>query len=391
VALSEREFKMMTQLSQKSGTLKNVFCCIMDIVPFLFELFLYTAGAFVIATILTPFFITTLKKYKIVKTIRESTVDGKIATIFRMLHLQKQGTPTMGGILVWGTVLVVVLLSRFLSFTGVISSSLLQRTEVYLPIFTLVFVGILGAFDDFFNVREKGKHKGLSFWLRSSILLFFGLLGGLWFYFKLNYTSIHIPFYGEAEIGWWYIPLFILVIYMMSNAVNVTDGLDGLAGGLLIIAFSSLIAVSFARENYFLATFCGVIVGGLLAFLWNNIPPAKFYMGDTGAFALGATLGVIALMIDMVFILPFIGFLFFVEAGSVALQLFSKKFRGKKLFAIAPIHHHFEFIGWKESQIVMRFWIIGAFLAICGIIIGVVTVREQQALNPTIAIEIPLT
>lgn len=353
----------------------------MDIIPFLLELLLYICFAFLFAIFATPAFVDLLRKYNIGKNLREEAVDGGVAKIFNALHSAKAGTPTMGGILIWGTVLISVIASRALSFSGVIDQSLLQRTEVYLPLFTLVFVGILGAVDDFFNVRGIGKTKGLSFWIRSSILLFFGLLGALWFYFKLGYTGIHVPFYGEVTLGWWYIPLFIFVIFFTSNAVNVTDGLDGLAGGLLIIAFSVCIALAFSREHYFLALFCGTVVGALLAFLWHNIPPAKFYMGDTGSFALGATLGVIVMMIDTVFVLPFIGFVFFVEAASVGLQLWSKKYRGKKIFHIAPIHHHFEHIGWGESQVVMRFWIIGSIFAILGLMIGLIAVDEQKRMN----------
>ncbi len=347
-------------------------------IPFLLEILLYTVFAFLFAISATPFFIDLLKKYHIGKNLREEAVDGTMAKIFNALHAKKAGTPSMGGILIWGTVLITVFFSRALSFLGVVNQSILQRSEVYLPLFTLVFVGILGAVDDFLNVRGIGKTKGLNFWIRSSILLFFGLLGALWFYFKLGYTGVHVPFYGEITIGAWYIPLFILVIFFTANAVNVTDGLDGLAGGLLVIAFSVCIALAFAREHYFLAFFCGSIVGALLAFLWHNIPPAKFYMGDTGSFALGATLGVIVMMIDVFFILPFIGFIFFMEALSVALQLWSKKYRGKKIFHIAPIHHHFEHLGWGESQVVMRFWIIGVIFAIIGLLIGLIAIDEQK-------------
>ncbi|MEI7510794.1 MAG: phospho-N-acetylmuramoyl-pentapeptide-transferase [Candidatus Peregrinibacteria bacterium] len=350
----------------------------MDIISFLLETFLYSVFAFLFAIFATPAFVDALLKYGIGKNLREDAVDGTVAKIFNALHAKKAGTPTMGGVLVWGTVLITVAFSRLLSYLGVVDQSILQRSEVYLPLFALVFVGILGAVDDYFNVKGIGKTKGLSFWVRSSILLFFGLLGALWFYFKLGYTGVHVPFYGEIEIGLWYIPLFVLVIFFTANAVNVTDGLDGLAGGLLVIAFSVCVALSFAQEHYFLGLFCGTIVGALLAFLWHNVPPAKFYMGDTGAFALGATLGVMVMMIDTVFVLPFIGFVFFGEALSVGLQLWSKKYRGKKIFHIAPIHHHFEHIGWGEAQVVMRFWIIGGIFAIFGLVIGLVAIDEQK-------------
>lgn len=351
---------------------------------FLSELFFYILGTFLFAALVAPLFITQLVRFGIGKNLREESPDGKVAAIFQKLHAKKKGTPTMGGILIWGIVLFVILFSRFLSLTGVVDHSLLQRSEVYLPLFTMIFVGILGAVDDYFNVKGIGKIKGLSFTVRSSILLLFGLIGGLWFYFKLNYTEITVPFYGLVDIGWWYVPFFVFVIFFTSNAVNVTDGLDGLAGGLLVMAFSILIALAVMREQTFLALFCGVTVGALLGFLWHNIAPAKFYMGDTGAFSMGATLGVIALMIDMVFVLPFIGFIFFLESASVFIQLFSKKFFKRKVFKIAPVHHHFEAIGWKEAQIVMRAWIVGAIFCVLGLIVGILVLEKQVEVRPTL-------
>lgn len=351
---------------------------------FLSELFFYIIGTLLFAACIAPLFIRQLVRFGIGKNLREESPDGKVAEIFQKLHAKKKGTPTMGGVLIWGIVLFVILFSRFLSFIGVVEHSLLQRSEVYLPLFTMIFVGLLGAVDDYFNVKGIGKIKGLSFTVRSSILILFGLIGGLWFYFKLNYTEITIPFYGLVDIGWWYIPFFIFVIFSTSNAVNVTDGLDGLAGGLLVMAFSVLIALAVMREHTFLALFCGVTVGAILGFLWHNIAPAKFYMGDTGAFALGATLGVIALMIDMVFVLPFIGFVFFMESASVFIQLFSKKFFKRKVFKIAPVHHHFEAIGWEEGQIVMRAWIIGGIFSVLGLMVGLIVLEQQKEASPSL-------
>lgn len=342
------------------------------------EILIFVAVTFLLGISIFPFYITLLRKYKIGKNIREESLDGSKTTIFHTLHKHKTGTPTMGGVAIWGLVLLVVLGSRILSFLGVLDHSLLQRSEVYLPLFTMIFVGILGAVDDYWNVKGIGKTKGLPFIFRSIILLVFGLMGSLWFYFKLGYSDITIPFLGLIDIGMWYIPFFIIMVFGVANAVNVTDGLDGLAGGLLIMGFGVLVVLSVLRDHMFLGLFCGVIVGSLLSFLWYNAPPAKFYMGDTGAFALGAVLAVIALMIDMAFILPFIGFIFFIEACSVAIQLFSKKFFEKKVFWAAPIHHHFEKIGWSESQIVIRFWIIGGIFSIIGIIIGILMLYSQS-------------
>ena len=178
---------------------------------------------------------------------------------------------------------------------------------------------------------------------------------------------------GNLEIGWLYVPIFMFVLIGTANAVNVTDGLDGLAGGLLVIAFGSFSVLAYIHGFSVLAAFCAVCVGAIVAFLWNNVPPALFFMGDTGSLALGGTLAVIALMIDSVLILPLIGFVFVIEMLSVIVQLTSKKFRGgKKVFKAAPIHHHFEALDWGESKVTMRLWIIGGFCSLLGVIIGAV-------------------
>lgn len=327
---------------------------------------------FIVAFALQEPFYKLLLKYKIAKNIRENGSDGKSAALYNSLHVKKTGTPTMGGILIWASALFVIFISRFLSLGGIFEHSLLNRKETYLPIFTLVAMALLGALDDFFNIRGWGKSKGLNIRPKFFSLIAFALAGAIWFYYKLGYSQIHLPGIGDFEIGLWYIPLFILVIVATANAVNITDGLDGLSGGLSIIAYGAFATIAYYHGLFILAAFCALICGSTLAFLWFNIPPAKFYMGDTGSLALGATLGVIAMMTNSVVVLPFVGAIFVIETLSVIIQVASKKIRGKKVFHIAPLHHHFEYIGWPESQIVMRFWIIGALVATLGLILGLV-------------------
>jgi phospho-N-acetylmuramoyl-pentapeptide-transferase len=345
-------------------------------IPFLLEFCGYAIIAFTFFLALEDPIIGLLRKKGFVQKIRSKTIDGQKATLFRKLHLKKQGTITAGGILIWLTVLLVILFSRVLSFFGIIEESLLQRGEVYLPLFTLVVVGALGFIDDWWNVREIGKKKGIEAGPKMFFLFIFALLGAFWFYFKLEYTSISIPLLGTFDIGVWVFPIFIFVVLATSNAVNITDGLDGLAGGILIQSYGIFAALSYIRGHEFLAIFCGIIIACLLAFLWFNVPPAKFFMGDTGSLALGATLAVIAAMTDTLIILPVIGFIFVVEAASVIIQLFSKKVFKKKVFKIAPIHHHFEKIGWSEPQIVMRFWLINALFAVLGFIFELVDIID---------------
>jgi phospho-N-acetylmuramoyl-pentapeptide-transferase len=332
--------------------------------------------AFLMAMALTPWFTKQLIKFKIGKQIRENAISGEKSSLFSALHAKKRGTPTMGGLLIWGTIIVVIAISIILQKLGIFKYSLFNRNETWIPLFTLITCGILGAADDYLNVKEIGKTKGISAKLKLIWLTIFSGVGAWWFHYKLGFSSINIPLpQAEAiEVGWLYIPIFIFVIIATANSVNFTDGLDGLASGLLILAFGAFGIIAYAEGLLILTTLCAVICGAILAFLWFNVPPAKFYMGDTGSLALGATLGVIAMLTGQTLTLPIIGFIFVIETLSVIIQLTSKKLFKKKVFKIAPIHHHFEQVGWKESTVVMRFWIIGAIMTAFGTILGLINV-----------------
>ena len=333
--------------------------------------------AFLIALVLTPWFHKQLLKFKIGKQIRDEALSGGKAKLFSALHAKKSGTPTMGGILIWGTIILVVAISMILERYGVFNRSLFSREETWISLFTLVTCGILGAFDDYLNVKGIGKHKGISAKFKMFWLVLFSAAGAWWFYSKLGYDSISIPIPGftEWQLGIWYIPIFIFIIVATANSVNFTDGLDGLASGPLLFAFGSFGILAYTSELYILAAFCGVICGAVLAFLWFNVPPALFYMGDTGSLALGATLGVTAMLVDQALILPIVGFIFVIETVSIIIQMTSKKIFKKKVFHIAPIHHHFEHIGWPEYTVVMRFWIVGAIMAGFGTILGLMNIQ----------------
>lgn len=330
--------------------------------------------AFVITILLAPTFIKLLYRFKCSKQIREFASSGERASIFQSLHGKKKGIPTMGGILIWGTTLIVVLGSGIFSMLGITENSLINRNETWLPLFTLITTALLGAVDDWFNIKGLGKSKGINIKPKFLWLTLFATLGAFWFYFRLDYNQIHIPLVGDLTIGLWYIPLFIFIISACANAVNITDGLDGLAGGLLIIAFGVFSIIAFFKGLFILSALCAVIVGALLGFVWFNIFPAHFIMGDTGAISLGATLGVIAMMTDSVAVLPLIAFIFVIETLSVIIQLTSKKYFKRKVFLIAPLHHHFEKKGWSEPNIVMRFWILGGFTASFGLLLGLLAI-----------------
>lgn len=341
------------------------------IVFYTIKILLLSTLAFIFAFIFTPVLTNFLYKYKLGKQIRNS---GN-TPVFSQLHAHKAGTPTMGGILIWGTVLVFMVFFSFMAdvMPGEIFKYLnfFSRSETLLPLGALVASALIGLFDDWLDVSGKGMFGGGGLKLKHRLLIYtlIAAAGAAWFYFKLDWTVIHVPFLGNFEISWWYIPVFIFVIVATSFSVNETDGLDGLAGGTLMIAFASYGVIAFAMGRYELAAFCGVIIGALLAFLWFNIPPARFYMGDTGAMSLGVTLGVIAMLTNNLFILPLVGLIFVIESLSVIIQLLSKKFRHKKVFMSAPIHHHFQAMGWPESKIVMRFWMIAAMGSVLGLMI----------------------
>lgn len=332
----------------------------------------FSASAFVFTIAWTPLLTHFLYKYKMGKQIRSS---GE-TPVFSKMHSHKAGTPTMGGLLVWVTVFIFSILffyfAEFLPWEIFKKLNFLSRAQTLLPLGALVATAIVGLFDDWLDVTKSGVSGGGGLKVRHRIFIYtvIALLGAMWFYFKLGWDIFHVPFMGDFQLGWLYIVVFVFVIVATAHSVNLTDGLDGLAGGVLLVSFASYAVISFAQEKYDLAVFCGVIVGALLAFLWFNINPARFFMGDTGSMSLGITLGIIAMLTNTVLILPIIGLVFVIESLSVILQISSKKLRGgKKIFLSSPIHHHFEASGWSEPKIVMRFWVVSGVSASLGLII----------------------
>jgi phospho-N-acetylmuramoyl-pentapeptide-transferase len=334
-----------------------------QLIPALAKLGLFVFGGFLLSMLITPIYTYFAYKYKWWRKVRTETVDGRPAPIFHKLHAakHKRHIPTMAGMIILFTVGIITLIFN------------LDRSQTYLPLFTLLSIGTVGLIDDYLHVRGvTDKTGGLSYKVQILWLTIFALMGAYWFYFKLGWDIIHIPAWGNIPIGWLYIPLFILVFFATSKSVGITDGLDGLSGGLLIFSYVSYAIIALFVGQPALAAFCLTIVGTLLTYTWFNIYPARFFMGNAGSIALGATLGVIALLTNSVIVLPIIGLMFFVESGSSAVQLISKKFRnGKKIFLSAPIHHHFEAIGWPETKVTMRFWIIGMVMAVIGVVIGI--------------------
>ena len=337
--------------------------------PEVTRLLILTSVSFLVAFFLTPLLTHFLFKYRLGKQIR---TEG--APVFAKIHENKEGTPTMGGILIWGATLILALCFWILSlfFDGVFTDlNFLSRSQTFLPLGALIFSAILGFIDDLLGIFRVGPNGGgLGVKHKLALYTIIAAIGAYWFYFKLEWDIFYVPFLGNFSVGLWYLPIFIFIIVATAFSANETDGLDGLAGGVLLFAFAALGVLAFTQGHYDLAAFTGVIVGALLAFLWFNIYPARFFMGDTGAMSLGVTLGIVAMLTNAALLLPLIAFIPAMESGSVIIQVISKKFRGKKIFLSTPIHHHFEAIGWPETKVTMRFWIISAVTVAIGLIIG---------------------
>lgn len=324
--------------------------------------------SFFVALALTPFWIRILNRY--FRTGKQ--IERKDAPIFSELHKKKEGTPTMGGVVIWVTVVLITLAFWYLGTTadGVWSRlNFLSRSQTFLPLGYLVLAALVGIADDLLGIFRRGGFR-----MSRRIILYFivAALGAWWFYFKLDWNFINVPFVGDVIVGWWYIPIFIFVVFATAFSANETDGLDGLSGGVFLTMFAAYAAIAFDQGRADLVTFIAAIMGTLVAFLWFNIFPARFMMGDTGVMALGFTLGAVAMLTNTVLLLPFIGIIFVIESGSVIIQTISKKLRGKKIFISSPIHHHFEALGWPESQVTMRLWMISAIGAILGLVIFLV-------------------
>ncbi len=324
---------------------------------------------FLVAFTITPLVSRLLLRLKAGKHIR----TAKETPVFSGLHKHKEGTPNMAGIIIWAAVLGLAFLFFILDkFFGGFWDYLnfIDRKETYLPVAFMLIAALAGLFDDLLGIFKIGPDGG-GLKVRHKLIAYslVAVLGAWWFYFKLNWDVLNIPFFGPVQVGWLNIPFFIFVIVASAFSTNETDGLDGLAGGVLLFAFIALTVVAFFLQKYYLATFGGITIGALLAFLWFNIYPARFFMGDTGSMALGITMGVVAMLTNTALLLPLFAPILIIESLSVIIQVVSKKLRGKKVFLSTPIHHHFQALGWPESQVTMRFWIISAIAASLGIAI----------------------
>lgn len=344
-------------------TILNIESVTNDLVAILLFAFI----GFMVSMMITPFYTAVAYKYKWWKKQRTTSLTGEKAVVFQKLHAEKHKRkfPTMAGLIMLVSTLFVTLVFNW------------TREQTYLPMAAMLGAGAIGLLDDLINLRGSGKGTaGLSARRKLAFITLVAILGGLYFYTKLDYSTIFVPFMGGSEgmditLNWLLVPVFTLVIVGTANSVNQTDGLDGLAGGVLVNAFSAYALIAFLQGNFGIAGFCSTIVGTLLAYLWFNIYPARFMMGDVGSFALGTALAVVAMLTDTVMLLPIIGIVFVFETGTVIMQLFSKKFLGRKIFKATPVHHHFEAMGWPETKVTMRFWVVSQVSAVVGVMLAI--------------------
>ena len=323
--------------------------------------FMLSVGAFLLSMALTPLYTYFAYRYKFWKQQRSTSTLGEKLEVFTKLHAQKfdRSIPTMAGVI---GIVAISVVTYFFNWS---------RAETWLPLAALLGGGAVGIIDDIINIRGNGSGvAGMRSSLKFIMVIAMSLVLGWFFYAKLGYTSVHIPYMGDITLGMWIVPLFVLAVVSTGNAVNISDGLDGLAGGLLAISYATFGVIGLLQGHVMIAGFCFTVVGSLLSYLWYNIYPARFFMGDVGSFAFGTSLGVVAMLTNTLFLLPIIGIVFVAEAGSSLLQITSKRLFKRKIFISAPVHHHFEAIGWPETKVTMRFWVLGCISGFIGLLMA---------------------
>ncbi len=351
--------------------------------PDLVKVLIPATASFAVGMAITPLLTHYLYKFKAwKKTPGKIALDGSAALEFNRLHEALEvRAPRMGGIVVWGsaalTIMGIAIIARFFPDVSALKLDFLSRNQTWIPLATLLVGAGAGLVDDIFTVRPKGDGVPLS--VRLLLVVVLSSFVGWWFWEKLDVTTVGIPFGTPLEVGWLVIPLFV-IISLALYASGVIDGIDGLSGGVFSSIFASYAIIAFAQNQIDLAAFSAAVLGGLLAFLWFNIPPARFYMSETGTMALTLTIATLAFMTDSlsegvgISVLPIIGAILVATVFSNIVQTLSKRFLGKKLLRIAPLHHHFEAIGWPPYKIVMRYWVLSIVFAFAGVILALASV-----------------
>jgi len=336
--------------------------------------------SFFIGFLITPVVIKYLYVFKCwkKKSGNQHSMGGKGDTpIFNKLHEDRDtAVPRMGGLVIVISVLFTTFFFWIVSYAASGGPSgefdFLSRTQTWLPLFAFFAGAVMGFVDDYFTIKPGGWFKGgLPLKLRLVWVSLIGLFAAFWFYSKLGVSEVYVPFYGGLELGLLFIPFFVAV-FMSTFATSNIDGIDGLSGGIMSIIFSAYGFIAMVQGQIDIAAFCFVLVGATLAFLWFNIAPAKFYMTEVGYNALSFSLVIVAFITNTVLLLPVIAFCLFATELTTIMQVLSKKIRGKKIFLVAPIHHHFEALGYPAHNVVMRYWIVSMVSAVLGVALALI-------------------
>jgi phospho-N-acetylmuramoyl-pentapeptide-transferase len=327
-------------------------------------------SAFALALAGFSFMLTVIWGEPLLRVLRYLKIGEAIRLDGPQRHISKMGTPTLGGVLF---ILPVLLITVLFNAGSLIGFTVLGRS-IFLPMGTLVVFGLLGSIDDWKKLRgQRSDERGMRARTKLIIQIIFGIIISIGLQYILEAPELYLPWMNrEFSLGLWYVPIATILIVGFSNAVNFTDGLDGLAGLISATCFAAFGMIALLQGQLYLARFCFSLVGALFGFLWFNVHPAMLIMGDVGALPLGATLAVVALMTGQWILLPVIAVIPLSEMISVILQVsYFKLSHGKRLLKMAPLHHHFELLGWSETQVVQRFWLIGLLAAIVGAAIAI--------------------
>lgn len=348
----------------------------MDILKIIFP----TVLTFFIGIIITPFFTRYFYRYKMWK--RSPRTNANTSEAFKNIHNTEHelSIPKVGGIIIWVAVLFAVCAIYFLSLTApsdlTLKLNFFSRSQTLVPLGAFFFAAFIGLADDLVHIYGQGRfaQDALIYRKVKTILVVgIGIIISLWFYYKLDFDSVHVPFNGDWYLGIWFIPFFIIVM-LATFSTSVIDGIDGLSGGVLASVFTAFAVIAFINNQIDISALSGAIAGAILAFLWFNVPPARFYMGETGMMALTVTLSVIAFLTNSVLLLPIIALPLAATTASDLIQIYVYKFfNGYRVFRVAPLHHHFQALGWPREKVVMRYWIVSVICAITGVILALIS------------------
>lgn len=336
--------------------------------------------SFCLGILVTPFFTRYFYKYKMWK--KSPRIHSDTSEAFGKIHNTEHevSTPRIGGVIIWVAVFLTVAViygaSKLAPTFFVTGLDFFSRSQTVVPLGAFFLAAVIGLLDDLLQIFGQGSYARDALVYRKVKIVFVTLIGlsiALWFYYKLDFVSIRVPFWGDYFLGWLFIPFFVLVM-LATFSTTVIDGLDGLAGGVLASCFAAFAVIAFLGSQLDISALAAAITGAILAFLWFNVPPARFYMGETGMLALSVVLAVIAFLTDAVLLLPVIALPLVATSASVQLQIAAYKLcGGRRVFIVAPLHHHFQAKGWPREKVVMRYWIVSLVCAFTGVILFIVS------------------